>query len=184
MINGRFYANPAYGAALERARVQDAARGTEQAKAQGQTTPAPNDPLANRIYNESSGLRPTAPKGPGSAEDLHDARTYMGHVIRNREAAGTGGGVAHAQLGKQEAQAVQTYPPARAAYQDSQHAAERARSGPDQTGGARNFYLDYGQGAPPWARGKAPVATFGPFLNRAGGGDVPRGAKTTIVVVR
>ena len=184
VINGRFYANPAYGLALERARVQEAARGAGHAKPQGQTPPAPNDPLANRIYNESSGLRPTAPKGPGSAQDLHDARTYMGHVIQNREAAKAPGSVAPDHLGKKEAQAVQTYPPAHAAYQDSQAAAERARKGPDQTRGANNFYLDYGQGAPRWARGKALVATFGPFLNQAGGGDVAKGAKTKIVIVR
>ncbi len=182
VIKGRFYANPAYGHALERARVPDAARGATHA-GRHQTPSAPSDQVANTIYNETSGLRPTAPKGPGSAEDLHNARVHMEHVIGNREAAKTPGGVAPDHLGKKEAQAVRTYPPARQAYQDSQHTAERARSERDPTGGATHFYLDSGKAPPNWAVGKKPVATFGPFDNPAGRGDVPKGAKTRIVIV-
>lgn len=104
----------------------------------------------------------------------------MGHVIQNREAAKAPGSVAPDHLGKKEAQAVQTYPPARAAYQDSQAAAERARKEPDRTGGAQNFYLDYGERPPNWAVGEKPVASFGPFLVAAGGGRVRRGDKVRI----
>ncbi len=179
VINGRFYANQAYGRALERARVQEAARGATHA-GQHQTPSAPSDPVANTIYNEASGLRSTAPKGPGSAEDLHDARVHMGHVIRNRKAAKAPGSVAPDHLGKKEAQAVETYPPAHAAYQDSRAAAERARSESDRTGGAQNFYLDYGQRPPDWAVGKKPVASFGPFVVSAGGGKVRKGEKVRI----
>jgi hypothetical protein len=183
LINGRFYANPAYGQALERARAQEAARVARHDK-HAQTPAAPNDPLANRIYNESSGLRPSTSKGPGSTEDLHNASVYIGHVIRNREVAGAPVEVAPDHLRKQEAQAVTTYPPARQAYQDSKHAAQSAHSQLDPTGGAQHFYLDSGKGPPKWAVGKKPVATFGPFINPAGGGDVPRGAEARIVILR
>ena len=182
VIGGRFYANPAFGEALERVRVEDAARSEDGAEQQ-QTARARSDPLANRIYNETSGLRTTAPQGPGSAEDLHNARLHMGQVIRNREAAAIRGGVAPDRLRKVEADAVRTYPPAREASQDSQRAAQRARTEPDRTGGATHFYLEYGEEPPDWAVGKRPVATFGPFLNEAGGSRIPRGAKVKIVVL-
>jgi len=180
LINGRYYANPAYGEAMERARMEEAADGAEQQ----QTPPAPSDPLANRIYNETSGLRTSAPQGPGSPEDLHNARLHLGQIIRNREAARMPGGVATDRLTKQEANAVGTYPPARTAFQDSQRAAARARAEKDPSGGATNFYLDFAQGPPPWAEGKKPVASFGPFLNKAGGGDVPKNAKVKILILR
>ncbi len=180
LINGRYYANPALGRALERARAEEAADGTEQQ----QTPPAPSDPLANRIYNETSGLRTSAPQGPGSPEDLHHARLSMGQVIRNREAARMVGGVAPAVLRGAEAEAVKTYPPALEAFQDSKRAAQRARTEPDRTSGGRHFYLDYGQPPPAWARGMKPVAIFGPFLNEAGGSRIPRGAKVKVLVLR
>lgn len=183
LINSRFYANPAFGRALERARAEEAARDADDGE-QRQTSPALGDPLANRIYNETSGLRTSAPQGSGSAEDLHNARLHVGEVIRNREAARTPRGVATDRLRKEEADAVRTYPPARMAFQDSQRAAARARAEQDRTGGATNFYLDFGQGPPPWAEGKKPVASFGPFLNKAGGGDVPKDAKVKIVILR
>ena len=182
LINGRFYANPAFGRALERARAEEAAHGADQPE-QRQTSPAPTDPLANRIYNESSGLRTSAPQGPGSAEDLHNARLHMAQVIRNREAARIHGGVAPDRLRKEEAEALRTYPPAREAFQDSQRAAQRARTEPDRTAGATHFYLDYGEKRPDWAVGKRPVAVFGPFLNEAGGSKIPRGANVKIVVL-
>lgn len=182
LINGRYYANPAYGRALEQARAEDAAQDVDDVQQQ-QTPPAPSDPLGNRIYNETSGLRPTAPQGPGSAEDLHNARLHMGHVIRNREAKGTAGAVAPPVLRTAEAEAVRTFPPAREAFQDSQRAAQTAHTEPDRTGGATHFYLDYAQKPPNWALGKTPLATFGPFVNPAGGGDVPRGARVKIVVL-
>ena len=37
--------------------------------------------------------------------------------------------------------------------------------GSDPTGGAKFFYFDYGQPAPPFTKGKAPVAVYGPFRN-------------------
>ncbi len=194
LIGGRYYANPAYGRALERALAEENAAGNpseepasvhdQEPTARRQPPQTPTDSLANRIYNETSGLRPTAPQGPGSAEDLHNARLHMGQVIRNREAGRIQRGVARDRLEKQETQAIQTYPPAQRAYQDSQRAAERARREPDRTSGAEHFYLDYGQAPPHWAAGEKPVAVFGPFNNPAGGGDVPKGQKVRIVVLR
>jgi hypothetical protein len=51
----------------------------------------------------------------------------------------------------------------------------------DPTRGAKQFYLDYGQPLPSWARGKTPVASYGPFSNPAGGGDVRKGSQRVII---
>lgn len=117
-INGRYYANPSYGDAVERARrgesgdeindevpglgtydgpeladsvvtfgtnddtddpelqldsVQHQARTKQHPahkKAHG-TKPEVPEENANRVYNETSGLRPTTRYGRGSAQDLH-----------------------------------------------------------------------------------------------------------------
>ena len=78
LINGRYYANPAYGEAMERARMEEAADGAEQQ----QTPPAPSGPLANRIYNETSGLRTSAP-------DLVALRTCKTRVCTWDRSSGT-----------------------------------------------------------------------------------------------
>ena len=134
--------------------------------------------VGNSVYNETSGLRPTSPTGEGSAQDLSDARVGLADVTKNRDAAGTavGKGTAPGQLAGSEASAVKTYPPAKQAYEDSRAAAGKAHGDPK---GPHNFYLDWGQGKPPWAEGKQPKESYGPFLNVADG-DVPRGATVRI----
>ncbi|MHB8526708.1 MAG: hypothetical protein ACYDD2_11195 [Candidatus Acidiferrales bacterium] len=138
---------------------------------------------ANRVYNETSGLRPTTRYGRGSAQDLHDARLYIAHALDNREAAGRVGIVAPKKLRPREADAIHTYPPAKQAYDDSRSAAQKAASSPDPTNGAKNYYLDYGQDPPPWAVGK-PIAVFGPFVNASGGAGVHNPKKGDKVHIR
>lgn len=210
-INGRFYMNPLFGAAVERARnvtaepelsdevhrhgpfpvdtrdeIQlDSAEqhhGRHPASVRSHrvshaaSTPAQT---ANSIYNETSGLRPITKRGPGSADDLSEARSYVAPIVKAGKFP-----VASDKLSGTAAHAIRSYPPARAAYQDSLDAAHAAFSGHDPTGGATHFYLSYsGQNMPKWAAGKKPVAVFGPFKNVAGGGDVPKGAIVHIVII-
>lgn len=225
-INGRFYANPAYGEALERARgkqfraefgdglarfggdspefgdeltrygggdveVEPVALQRHDAPGQHSAHQQPHEVKpespkqnANRVYNETSGLRPTTKHGPGSVDDLHTARLYIAHVLGNREATGKAGIVAPDQLPLREAHAIHTYPPAKEAYHDSLSAAQKAGSTPDPTKGAKNYYLDYGQGPPPWAAGKKPIAVFGPFVNASGGGGMHNPKKGDKVHIR
>lgn len=224
-INGRYYANPIFGEAVERARNgksgdefndevsrQGAYSGSEfdeslpsdnadddagepefqlesierpsrarqhPAHRQGHQIAKSAHQVANSIYNETSGLRPVTKRGPGSADELHDARTHIGRIAHFGKAT-----VASDVLSPPEARAIKSYPPARAAYEDSQRAAREAFVGPDPTGGATHFYLDYGQKPPSWAAGKTAVAVFGPFKNVAGGGDVRKGAMVKIVIIR
>lgn len=212
-INGRFYANPTYGNAVENARDSDnqlhnevrtsdtddgtgalenepMSESAQQADTSKQqfpkklphtTTPESPAQNANRVYNETAGLRPTTKQGRGSAQDLHNGRVAMSHVIRNRQAHGNFGGVAPNALTHSEEHAVQHYPPARDAYRDSVNAASGAAARPDPTHGATQFYLDYGQPQPSWARRKGPIASYGPFSNPAGGGDVQKDSKTVII---
>ena len=233
-INGRFYANPAYGRALERPRQTEGEpeatglghdypnEGQSQSEllvyrdddgvppeqknllynatdkpefeqvaahqhpAARKGNPKPSEtPVqrANRIYNETSGLRPVAHQGPGSPDDLSNGREHAANVVHNLEKTGRLANVASDKLTPSEAHAIKAYPPAAAAYRDSLRAAQSVGHGPDPTGGATHFYLDYGQKPPDWAAGKKPVATFGPFRNVAGGGDVPKGAMVRIVIV-
>lgn len=234
-INGRYYMNPFFGAALERARDAEeggtdslTANGTagpelsdgvyryrpfpaasdeiqldsaEQGQGRGhhpkpqqkhraqkpsETAHQPGSPAqnANRVYNETSGLRPTTTHGPGSAQDLHDARSFIAHVLENRETSGKLGIVAPDKLRPSEAHAIQAYPPAKQAYADSTKAAQSAASSSDPTKGATNYYLDYGQNPPPWAAGKKPVRSFGPFVDASGGGGVHNPKKGDKVHVR
>jgi hypothetical protein len=96
-INGRYYINPTFGRAIELARVSE----EEQRAAKPQQEPAHkgrhggsgdrHDPattpegVANKIYNETAGLRTTDQRGngPGSDWDLQQARFAMAHVIQN-----------------------------------------------------------------------------------------------------
>lgn len=189
-INGKFYANPAYGEALERAKNLESQRTasgkqTAQASSSGKpasakhTKPVPESEaiIGNRVYNETGGLRPKAGAKSGesgSAEDLHNARVAMADVARNRQKEGTTGGVAPGRvdpLGQKTAQ-----------YKDAQGAASEAARSPDVTKGSGNFYLEYGQGPPNWAKGKK-MTSYGPFKNASGGGDVPKGHDVRIVIV-
>lgn len=193
-INGKFYANPAYGEALERAKGLDSQyAGSEkqtvaasnrgkhgkQTATQGHEKPKVENEAAigNRVYNETGGLRPKAgakPGGPGSAGDLHNARVAMSDVIENRERSGKYTGVAPAK--------VKTMGRKTSAYGDSQEASAQTLGLPEVTGGSKNYYLDHGQPTPKWAIGKKTTA-YGPFNNAAGGGDVPKGADVRIIVV-
>ena len=232
IINGRYYMNPQYGLAVERARAADeehrrlhgepkpswldhflglvptpqeqerihtrnippsdifdqlnhsgheyaVAYQSHQAGAQSPRPPADNTTVGNSVYNETSGLRPTSPAGPGSAQDLSKARAGIAGVTKNRAAAGkgVGTGTAPGRLSNSEDNAVKTYPPAKTAYEDSQAAASGA---PGDSNGPQGFYLDYGQRKPPWVEGKEPVESYGPFRNASGHGDVPKGANVRI----
>lgn len=143
----------------------------------GPSTPAE---AANSIYNETSGLRPTTKRGPGSADDLSNARAYVAPIVKAGKVP-----VASDKLSRSAIHSVRSYPSARAAYQDSLNAANAAFSGHDPTGGATHFYLSYPSQKPPaWVAGKKPVAIFGPFKNVSGGGDVPKDAIVHIVIIR
>ncbi len=145
-------------------------KNSTQERAQKQTN------NGNVIYNETDGLRPTGKEGAGSAANLHSSRVGIGHVLINREGGHIPGGVARSTVPPRDGNNPQ--------YRDSQSAAAQAARTPDNTHGATHFYLHWdNQPAPSWARGKTPVATFGPFLNAAGGGDVPKGADVWIVIV-
>jgi len=128
----------------------------------------------NVVYNETGGLRPKAKDGSGSSQNLHDSRVAVADVIDNRNKAGAKGGVASDAVSAKERNNPQ--------YKDSQAAASEAANSPDRTGGSTHFYLDYGQPKPSWANGKA-TTSYGPFVNAAGGGDVPKGADVRIIIV-
>jgi len=231
-INGGYYMNPQYGAALERARAADeesvrvngipqpsrldrflgfapqadlqhtynhtysdsdnialrqvsAGKKAEPQRSRSSShesrPPADNSTVGNSVYNETSGLRPTAPSGAGSAQDLSDARAGLAGVIKNRDARGTavGRGTAPGQLTKSEAGAVKAYPPAMRAYDDSHAAAGKASGNP---AGPQHFYLDSGRKKPDWAQGNEPKKSYGPFRNYAGHGDVHKGDEVRIRV--
>lgn len=154
-INGRYYMNPLYGAALERARSAEevaglTANGTagpelgddvyrysrlpvaagdeiqfdsgEQGQSRGHNPapvrshlkrhkPSTPTQTANSIYNETSGLRPVTKRGPGSADDLSEARSHVAPIVKAGKFP-----VASDRLSKSAIQAIRSYPPARAAY--------------------------------------------------------------------
>lgn len=240
LINERYYMNPQYGAALERARLNDperefrneflgphtphetdpvpgydarqrepgirlladqqpnsanqrqhlsqhpAPQQTHPAQKSPQTTQEPETPVqnANRVYNETSDLRPITKHGPGSAQDLHDARLYIAHVLENRETSGKLGIVAPENLRSKEVDAIHNYPPVKHAYNDSLKAAQGAASGVDPTIGATHYYMDYGQAPPAWAAKKTPIKSFGPFRITSGQGGVHGPKKGGKVYIR
>jgi len=164
--------------------VSEQASGSEPAPATPSAVPS-IETLTNVLYNEVAGVRPTSPEGAGSAGQLQEARVAMGHVVINRWAEGLTGGVAPRQLSRAAQEAVRNDPATGAIYQAFRRAAERALGSPDTTGGAKNFILDYpGFRWPGWAGQMEAAKTFGPFLNVAGGGDVPRDAHVHIVILR
>jgi hypothetical protein len=227
-IKNRFYANPLFGRALERARVaNEGGVWTEEFPAAGEPTDFDEGPhsyssvphaqresaraqhpkplkkrhhgdnydaattqegIANQVYNETSGLRPTVRgnNDKGSAWDLQHARIAMAHVIRNRVAGDTPGGLAspsittHADL--RDISKLGT--PAYNAHGESVFAAHLSAGNPDPTRGAVYFNLQYGQSVPSHLAGKKPVATFGPFLNTNNEGDLPKGDRVWIQIYR
>jgi hypothetical protein len=209
IINGTYYMSPQYGVGLERAKAADAefrrVRGEreppwldhflgllptaaeqarqsrrKQTQEQAQRERTTDETVGNIIYNETAGLRPTSNTEKGSSQDLHQARVRAADVIKNLDTSGKKLGTpltAPTQLTTREAKAVANAGPARDAYEDSQTAARTAsgdRNGPKQ------FFLDYGQPKPSFARGRKPKESYGPFRNAAGGGDVPKGKNVWI----
>lgn len=149
------------------------------------TTP---EGVANQIYNETAGLRPTVNNGigPGTDWDMQAARIAMAHVIQNRAKAKILNGLASPTITDHEAKATSSVgSKAYDAHGESVHAAHVASMQQDPLGGATNFYLDYGQGPPGYAKAKKlkPVGVFGPFDNPTGGGDAPKGKKVKIIVL-
>ncbi len=191
-INGRYYANPAYGRAVERARM-------EAAQASGRPQPhtrrhgrddydaaaAPAE-VGNQIYNESSGLRPTDKSGNGSGSDfdLQQAREAMAHVIQNRAAHKIRGGLASPTIGSPSdlRDIGKIGSKAYDAHGASVYAAQHASKHPDSTNGAKHFYLDDGT-HPDRDGNKNAVAVFGPFRNAAGGGDTAKGKNVRILIL-
>lgn len=169
------------GAAAQQAAQQQDAAGQSNQQAQA-SDPPPSPPGDNKkngkttgniVYRETGGLRGKNKKG-GSATDLHKARVAVADVVNNRRKAGIKGGVARSNVSPSQQHNAQ--------YKDSQKAANEAAHSRDVTGGAKNFYLDYGQVTPNWAKGKA-TTSYGPFKNAAGRGDVLKGADVRIVIV-
>ncbi len=191
-INGRYYANPAYGRAVERARIGKTQAsghrhshprhyGTDDYDAA--TTPAG---VANQIYNESAGLRPTdkTGNGAGSDFDLQQAREAMAHVIQNRAARKIRGGLGSPNIGSPADLRDMSKFGSKAydAHGAAVYAAHHASKHPDPTEGAMHFYLDDGT-HPQRGADKGAVAAFGPFRNVAGGGDVRRGKNVKILIL-
>lgn len=142
--------------------------------------------VAHQVYNETSGLRPTAKQGigPGSDWDMQQARLAIAHVIQNRAADHIRGGIATDQIKSSEARAIKVMSsPAYQAYGGSLDAAHRARIQQDSTSGGNHFYLDWGQPVPSWAKGQ-PIAVYGPFHNTNSTGDVPAGASVKIPIYK
>lgn len=193
-INGRFYMNPAYGRALERARSSESGNdgepeeiavrylnsgghGGQRQASKGKQEKESQTRIGNRVYNETGGLRSKAgakPGEPSSAEDLHNGRVAIADVIQNREEVGKYNGVATNKIHKGATDTPQ--------YRDAQNAASEAVRTPGEARGSENFYLDHGQPQPKWAEGKRKTS-YGPFTNAAGGGDVPKGKDVRIVIV-
>ncbi|MHB8526709.1 MAG: hypothetical protein ACYDD2_11200 [Candidatus Acidiferrales bacterium] len=100
-----------------------------------------------------------------SAEDLREAKERQ----KKRDAA---------------AASVTSASAAAADYKDSQRAADQSATGPDPTGGATHYFVDYGQPLPIWAIGVSPIKTFGPFLKTLQAGKPAKSVKVKIVIIR
>lgn len=199
-VNGRYYMNPFYGRALEAAReaenrASDRDAGEPDANGHwvtidhrhvliheppentGRIDRKPGTKLARIIFNETAGLRAT----DKDSEQLHDARVAIAHALLN------GAGMKHPPatvidvLTPSAARAILTDPDAKSAWKDAEAAAREAMQTPDDTAGAVHFFLDHpGAAHPNWATPNREAGIYGPFVNSAGGGDVPRGARVTI----
>ncbi len=139
----------------------------------------PGSRSARIVFNETSGLRP----GNNNPEDLHDARVSIAHTILNAAGMRHRPRTVGDTLTTSAARAIGRDPDAMAAWADSQAAATEAGATADNTSGAIHFFLDYeGATRPAWATEDRETASYGPFTNAAGGGDVPEGAAVTIRV--
>src|SRR5271165_2257626 len=153
-INGRYYANPAYGRGVERARIAKSQASGGQHKHAGRHGPDDHDAattpigVANQIYNESAGLRPTDKMGNGSGSDfdLQQAREAMAHVIQNRAARKIRGGLGSPNIGSpaDRRDIGKIGSKAYDAHGAAVYAAQHASKHPDPTNGALHFYLDDG----------------------------------------
>jgi hypothetical protein len=138
---------------------------------------SPGTKPARIIFNETFGLRP-ANKNP---EDLHDARVAMAHTLLNAKGMRHPPQTVTDKLTATSARAILLDAQAKAAWADSQDALREAADSTDDTKGAVHFFLDYaGATSPSWATDDRETAQYGPFVNTAGGGDVPRGKVVTI----
>jgi hypothetical protein len=137
---------------------------------------SPGTKPARIIFNETSGLRP-ANKNP---EDLHDARVAMAHTLLNAKGMRHPPQTVTDKLTATSARAILLDAQAKAAWADSQDALREAADSTDDTKGAVHFFLDYAGAISPWATDDRETAQYGPFVNTAGGGDVPRGKVVTI----
>jgi hypothetical protein len=137
------------------------------------------DPVAATVYNETSGLRPTtkSDEGRGSASDLHDARVAEAHVVLNG-----GDFQSNDSLSPEAKQAIERYPPATAAWNDSQSAADQAKKDKtDPTNGARYAVINDGTLKKSWFKNTKIVKKYGPF-KVVGRGDVK--GRTAVVEIR
>jgi hypothetical protein len=207
-INGKFYANPAYGRAVERARnaenigenqkpdesgddghwvtidgrhvlIQDSSSGPELADRLRLR-------MVNKIYNEFSGLRPKP--GASTHDDLNRARQNAAHVYRNRQGGGFQGS---STLGRKDARDI-AIPGTDAAqgYQGTVNAIAHAQAEPDTTQNANHVYIYDPAGIhsgtvipPEWVTQGETTTIAGPFINVGGGGDVPRGDEVFVITV-
>lgn len=210
LINGRFYMNPAYGHAVERARGAEATSNQHEPQQQDanahwvtidgrhvlihetqgrrtphghQSQPGPRASiqfpssererrLAVIVFNETGGLTPSAQSGKGSAAGLHNAGVAAAEVSKRAIERGHANRVAPDELNTGLWQGLNDQNPAAIrAWNDSLSAARTALAGSNTTQDATHFRLDAKTGTiPPWAQGRQPTQTFGPFRN-AGGGD-------------
>jgi hypothetical protein len=209
-IDDKYYMNPAYGRAVQRARAAEAASEHDESgqqqpgthwvtiegrhvlihETQGGRTPHGNQSqpvshsriqfpssdserrLAVIVFNETGGLTPSAKSGNGSAANLHDARVATAEVSKRLIEDGHANRVAPDELETGLWQGLNDGNPAAVqAWNDSLSAARTALAGSNTTEDATHFRLDAKTGTmPPWAQGRQPAQTFGPFRN-AGGGD-------------
>jgi hypothetical protein len=159
-LNGRFYMNPIFGAALERARRANVGRewSEESPQAAGQAASASGGRHRSAHAAKSSGAK------------------HKGHTGDDYDPATTTEGIAN-QIYNETAGLRTTARQGPGSDVDLQEA-RRA------IGGALYFYFDDGRGPPKFAEGKKPAAVFGPFLNEAGGGDVGKGKSGRVVIIR
>jgi hypothetical protein len=137
----------------------------------------PGARAAGIIFNETSGLRP--PKG--DTQDLHDGPVAIAHALRNAEGMARPPATVTDLLTHAAARSILADPAAKAAWTDSHDAVLEAAKSPDDTNGAVHFFLDYpGATHPDWAIVERETSHYGPFVNAAGGRDVPLGAEVTI----
>lgn len=136
----------------------------------------PGTKPAREIYNETSGLRPSADKGAGSSQDLHNGRVGLAQIIEvNKSKARVASDVINDNLKD---------PKAAAAWADSQAAANEAPTAPNGTNGATHFFLNCDcTPKPAWYSQGEIQESFGPFESSNSGGDIPAGQSVDIEIV-